>query len=129
LNIKSVLLFVLLIVAVALLFAQSENILLSHISVFKKKQRPPVMFPHAQHMEESECLDCHHMYKDGKNVLDEGTLEEGNPGVLCSACHQHKAKADLQKAFHRQCIGCHKKYHKEGKKTGPRLCAQCHPKK
>jgi len=110
--------------AASILYAQPENIILDHPAAFEKKQRSPVLFPHEQHMMNYECLDCHHKYENGKNVLDEDELIEENSDIACAKCHHPKMKIDLQKAFHRQCMLCHKE-----NKTGPRLCGECHVKK
>ena len=91
-------------------------------------QRPPVPFDHDAHMESAECLDCHHQYEDGENVLDESELEEGDPDILCGACHNDTASIDLQKAFHRQCIGCHTALRKAGEGRAPEMCGTCHVK-
>ncbi len=98
---------------------------------FPDRQRPPSNFyadQHDQHMESQECKACHHRYEDGENVLEESDLEEGSPGILCASCHNDssKSKIDLQKAFHRQCMGCHDRLSKKGEKTGPSLCGECH---
>ena len=109
------------------LLAQPDRIVLDHLKDFGKKSRPPVPFPHNRHIEAGiSCKDCHHVYENGKNVLDEGKLEEGNQGIRCSACHQSKSRPDLEQAFHNQCMGCHKQFLKEKKKTGPRFCGECH---
>ena len=109
------------------LMAQQDNILLDHSEVFIKRERPPVAFPHNRHMEgEFPCKDCHHQYENGRNVLDESTLQEGNKGIKCSECHGGRGRIDLQRAFHHQCLSCHKKNEKERKKTGPRFCGECH---
>ena len=108
--------------------AQPDQIKLDHVQAFCKKQRPPVLFPHGKHMEgELSCKDCHHRYEQGKNVLEESELEEGKPGIRCSECHSSKVRPKLREAFHRQCIDCHTKTQKAGKKSGPRLCGECHP--
>ncbi len=91
--------------------------------------RPPVNFLnryHESHMEDFDCTDCHHKYVHGKNVLDEDSLEEGNPDILCSSCHNKKTKITLTMAFHEECIGCHNKLSTKGEKTGPSLCGGCH---
>lgn len=118
---------VLLLITFIELRAQPEIIILNNVSVFNKKERTPVAFPHELHMEELSCSDCHHRYEKGKNILDESELEEGNIEIQCSNCHGLKTKINLRKAFHRQCIGCHSRYKKEGYETGPRLCGECHP--
>jgi DNA-directed RNA polymerase subunit RPC12/RpoP len=73
-----------------------------------------------------ECLACHHDYKDGINVLNEDDLEEGNPAIRCAACHNGQGELDRQKAFHRQCMGCHIETRKAGQATGPEMCGTCH---
>ena len=110
--------------------AQPDKIVLDISAICGKRTRPPVSFPHNRHVEAGlSCKDCHHIYENGKNVLDESKLEEGNKDIRCSACHGPKSRPDLDQAFHDECIGCHIKYEKEGKKTGPRYCGECHVKK
>ena len=123
----------LLFIAVILVFpvsdlpAQPDHILLNHPEVFKKRERPPVGFPHDRHMGgDLSCMDCHHKVENGKNVLDESTLQAGNKGIRCSACHDTKQGIDLQRAFHHQCLSCHKRREGEKKTTGPRFCGGCH---
>jgi len=109
------------------LLAQPDKIVLGRSNVPGEKTRPAVTFPHNRHVEAGlSCKDCHHVYKNGKNVLDEGTLEEGKEGIRCSACHGPKSRLNLEQAFHDECIGCHRKDWKEKKKTGPRFCGECH---
>ncbi len=109
------------------LLAQPDDIKLDNKQAFGVKQRPSVDFPHSQHMDSLECTDCHHRYVNGKNILDEDTLEDGKQGIKCADCHTGNNKYNLRQAFHSQCMGCHGKLKKEGKKTGPRLCGECHP--
>ena len=110
--------------------AQPDKIVLDHSSISGGRTRPPVILPHNLHVEAGlSCKDCHHIYENGKNVLDESKLEEGNKDIRCSACHSPKSRLSPEKAFHNQCIGCHTKYQKEKKKTGPRYCGGCHVKK
>jgi hypothetical protein len=112
------------------LYAQPDKIVFDPSKIFGKSKRPGVILPHNLHVEAGlSCKDCHHVYENGKNVLDEGKLEEGNQGIRCSACHGPKLRIDLEQAFHDQCIGCHITSQKEKKKTGPRFCGQCHVKK
>jgi glycyl-tRNA synthetase (class II) len=93
---------------------------------FKIHQRPPAIFQHDKHNEKAELYDCsvcHHYYENGKLV--EGAMSVGQP---CSDCHKLKKSKDnkipLMEAYHKQCIGCHKK---RGK--GPLACGECHVKK
>ena len=111
----------------SILLAQSEVIMLDHQEMFEKKHYPPVPFPHELHMESIGCLDCHHDYQDGKNVLDESLLEEGNPSAQCVTCHRLEICCDVQKAYHGLCMGCHLRAAAKGNPSGPRMCAGCHP--
>ena len=128
---KSLLLAAILVLAFAGLslstfsFAQDEDILLN-AGTDVSAQRSPVPFSHDLHMGIYECLDCHHDMQDGENVLDEDILEEGNPDILCGACHNDQASLDRQKAYHRQCMGCHIDTRKAGNASGPEMCGACH---
>ena len=104
--------------------AQPEKI------VLEGKTRPAVTLPHNRHAEAGlSCKDCHHIYENGENVLDESKLEEGDESIRCLACHGPKFRPNLEQAFHNQCMGCHTRYQKEKKKTGPRYCGECHVRK
>ena len=107
-------------------WSQPEEIILNNSKAFKQKKRSPVTFRHELHCEGLECLDCHHRYEKGKNVLDEDSLEEGNADIRCATCHTWDAKIQLRSAFHQMCTGCHAKRAKKGEKTGPRTCGACH---
>jgi len=121
--------------------AQPESILLDDHTGFTNRERPAVAFPHMSHINNGiECKTCHHRFQGGKNVLDEMELQEGAEGIKCSSCHKDKAgfrsapdldptKRNLQQAFHRQCMGCHRQVSQEGKKAGPVTCGACHPRK
>jgi hypothetical protein len=108
--------------------AQPDEIQLNHARAFPERQRTPVDFPHGLHMEALDCLDCHHQFEDGENMLDPGDLEEGTGEVTCDACHGDESDVGLRTAFHYQCIGCHMAFRKAGRKSGPELCGECHPK-
>ena len=92
-------------------------------------RKGPVKLTHKKHSADYKvaCADCHHEYKDGKNVW-----KEGDPVKKCSACHdanEKKDKADkLQNAYHKNCKDCHKKAVEEGKvKDAPfKKCNDCH---
>ena len=115
---------VLLVLTGSSLRAQPDKIIL------EGKTRPAVTLPHNKHVEAGlSCKDCHHIYENGKNILDESKLEEGNQDIRCSVCHGSKFRPNLEQAFHNQCMGCHTRYQKEKKKTGPRFCGGCHVKK
>ncbi len=109
-------------------------------------RRAAVAFPHGQHMTLA-CNNCHHKWDGTKPVS----------GCMTSGCHdldalprtedgksvdKEKVIRYYKKAFHGQCIGCHKTMKVEieelagkladidGKvpTTGPTGCIECHPK-
>lgn len=99
---------------------------------YKKDKKGPVILDHKKHHEEYKvaCTECHHEYKDGKNVWKEGDLVK-----KCVECHdpvktEGKVKK-LQLAMHAKCKTCHKTLVKEGKsKKAPyKKCKKCHQKK
>ena len=71
-----------------------------------------VSFTHMKHMDDYEidCADCHHEDMEG------GMSK-------CTNCHEPP-----KNALHKNCQGCHKDLEKEGKKTGPVKCRECHVK-
>lgn len=114
----------------SVLIAQEDKMILDSSKSSKKRGRPVVTFPHNQHIGAGlDCKACHHIYQNGKNILDESQLAAGNPDIRCSKCHGSKLRLNLQQAFHDQCLGCHVSYQKEKKKTGPRYCGECHIRK
>ena len=126
--VPTILLPLLILFGLSISYGQEEEILLDNPAQYDSKQRTAVLFPHELHMGEYDCLDCHHKYEDGENILEEDELEEDNPEVLCSACHNLDAKMGLQEAFHRQCIKCHIDLRKANQATAPELCGECHLK-
>jgi hypothetical protein len=92
---------------------------------YKRKVYDPVKFPHLVHVEDYgiECTECHHNYKDGENIW-----EEGDPVKKCDACHNPNRKQGkvprLVFAFHFNCKKCHTE-----NESGPRECQACHTKK
>lgn len=101
---------------------------IADFSVFRKLTRPGVDFPHERHYNlDIGCLDCHHRYDGGVNVLGEEELQPGTPAVSCGSCHSRAL--DLERSYHRLCIGCHGKMKQRGSGHGPVMCGQCHSKK
>jgi hypothetical protein len=95
---------------------------------YKSVKKGPVPFNHQAHAEDYgvACDECHHVYKNGKNVW-----EEGDQVQKCIACHDpRESKGDVKKlqiAFHRNCIDCHKE---SGSTEAPyKRCYGCHKKK
>jgi len=83
------------------LFAQEDTVALD--SSFGK-----VTFSHKSHSEASSCKECHHM---------------GEVSQKCTSCHTADSDVNTQKAFHDNCITCHKE-----KEQGPTGCTECHKK-
>ena len=109
-------------------------------TLWKEHTKSGVEFFHKKHSAEygAKCVDCHHVYKDGKN-----TWKEGDKVQKCQECHNEptvtgekklseaQQKLNLKLAFHNNCQGCHKDLKKKDKaKYGkiPTTCIQCHPK-
>ena len=109
-----------------------EEIILDS-DAFETRRKGPVTFQHQMHAEDYDiaCTECHHDYdEDGKNVW-----EEGDDVEKCESCHdpsvsEGKVKK-LRIAFHKNCIGCHKRMKKEGiSDDAPyRNCYDCHERK
>ena len=81
-----------------------------------------VTFTHKKHAEalKIDCIKCHHTWKAGETS-----------GKLCDECHKAKAEGKAvaaKDAFHKDCKGCHDEKKKEGNKSAPTLCTQCHVK-
>jgi hypothetical protein len=95
---------------------------------YKADKKGPVKLSHKKHSTDykAACADCHHEYKDGKNVW-----KEGDPVKKCSACHDPLAKKGnvdkLQVAYHKNCKDCHKQ--DTSKKAPFKKCNDCHEKK
>jgi hypothetical protein len=108
--------------------APEKDVVIHSTDVFTAPKKTPVTFSHEKH-KAAKCTDCHHEFKDGQNVW-----QEGQEVKKCSTCHKLKAEdkvVKLELAYHDKCAGCHKKLKEEGKKTGPQKaqCAKCHPPK
>jgi len=114
----------------------ADEIMLENKGYEKDKKRP-VKLTHKKHNVEFKiaCVECHHVYKDGKNVWKDGDQVD-----KCSKCHpiiwekgRKKKKGEagkLKNAYHQNCKKCHKALGKAGKPTGPfKKCSKCHAKK
>jgi len=99
--------------------------------VYKTDRKGSVLFSHSEHADGyvESCDGCHHEYKDGQNIW-----EEGQPVKKCSSCHD-PSKRDgrtrkLNIAYHKNCKGCHRELAKEGSTQAPyRQCTDCHEKR
>ena len=111
-----------------------------------EQKRAAVDFPHARHFG-FQCQDCHHKWKGTEPIKN--CMTSGCHDVLVSPTRSKQSKSDpnlairyFKKAYHEQCIGCHKimklknrKIEMSGKKldgplppTGPTGCVECHPR-
>jgi c(7)-type cytochrome triheme protein len=105
--------------------AQEDEIYIENPASNHSKSRPSVYFSHENHMDSYDCLDCHHDYQNGENVLDEDDLEDGK-SANCASCHSKDASIDLKTAYHRECMGCHRQLNKQEGDTLPITCQDCH---
>ena len=112
---------------IASLYAQESEIHIDNGFADNNKERSAVFFSHENHMEAFECLDCHHDYQNGENVLDEDELDEDG-SARCAACHTKGASIELKTAYHRQCMGCHRQVNKQEAARLPITCGDCHPR-
>ncbi|MGD8523040.1 MAG: cytochrome c3 family protein [Desulfobacterales bacterium] len=107
-----------------------EEIVINN-EVYKTDRKGPVRFSHSEHAEGyvESCDGCHHEYKDGKNIW-----EEGQPVKKCFTCHDpSESEGRIKKlniAFHKNCKGCHRELAREGPTQAPyRQCTDCHEKR
>ena len=99
--------------------------------IYRTDRKGFVLFSHLEHAEGyvEACEDCHHEYKNGQNVW-----QEGQPVKKCFVCHDPlKRQGNARKlnmAFHKNCKGCHQKLAREGGTDAPyRQCTDCHAKR
>jgi alpha-D-ribose 1-methylphosphonate 5-triphosphate diphosphatase PhnM len=109
-------------------------------TLWKDHTKSPVDFNHKKHQEDYKikCEECHHVYKDGKNIW-----KKGDEVKKCQECHNEptikgekklpkaQQKLNLKLAFHDNCTACHKKLKKKDRKKYakiPTTCVKCHPK-
>ncbi len=87
--------------------------------------RPGAVFDHDAHNEkaglEENCILCHHSGEKGKLVPGESS--EGTPCADCHSVRAESGQTPLRRAYHRQCITCHKEAGR-----GPAHCSGCHVK-
>jgi hypothetical protein len=121
---------------------QAPDTITMDSKVFPKHTKGLVTFSHKKHNVDykNACTECHHMYKDGKNVW-----KEGDEVKKCDACHseakaptgaeapklskEEKIKKYYYDAIHENCKGCHADLKKKDPaKAVPTKCTECHPK-
>jgi hypothetical protein len=114
----------------ALIAADTPDEISIKSKAFETHKKAAVKLTHKKHNVDYKiaCSECHHVYKDGKNVL-----KEGDPIQKCSECHDPvTSKGNVKKlmlAYHKNCQGCHKDLEAAGKPAGPtKKCNDCHAK-
>jgi len=107
-----------------------EEIVINN-KVYETDRKGSVRFSHSDHAESyvDTCDGCHHEYKDGENIWEEGQFVK-----KCFTCHDpSKSEGRVKKlniAYHKNCKGCHRKLAKEGGTDAPyRQCTDCHEKR
>jgi hypothetical protein len=105
----------------SLALAQPDSVVIN--DKFPKKLKNPVTLSHKLHIDKGvACTDCHHTWKK----------EESKTPQKCVECHKadDTGEKGLKRAYHSQCMDCHKNLAKQGKPTGPTTkCSGCHPNK
>jgi len=105
--------------------------------IYEERQRPvPIPFDHLKHSDDYKvaCNDCHHIWKDGKNIWTKDDDVDA-----CQNCHNlntpkkflnpAQTKNHLESMVHANCKGCHRQVIKENpEKHPPYKCNECHIK-
>jgi len=99
--------------------AKPDNkIAIAHTEIFAKLERPQVIFDHKKHedaLKQEGCRTCHPVNEEAKAVV-----------FVFPKNVNKKDRDSVMNSYHNQCIECHKKMSREGKKAGPVVCANCH---
>ncbi len=94
-----------------------NRISIAHTEIFGKLERPQVIFYHKKHEEALKaegCAECHPVDENKKLLFDFPKQVRG------------KGEKAVMKAYHDECIECHKQKSREKIKSGPVVCADCH---
>jgi c(7)-type cytochrome triheme protein len=110
------------------LFSQPEEILIENQILGHRNSRSGVFFPHELHMDSLDCLTCHHVFENGENTLEEDEIDDDG-SASCRNCHDSSTAINLEMAYHRQCISCHRDLNRNLDNDLPITCKDCHPKK
>ena len=117
---------------------EASDTIIMNSGVYAKHTKALATFNHKKHNADYKiaCNECHHVYKDGKNVW-----KEGDEVQKCEACHseaslpkgekcapEEKIKRFHKDARHANCKGCHKTIEDPEKKKALTKCTTCHPK-
>ena len=105
------------------------NVIAIYNQSFREHKKVPVILSHKKHFTEHNilCTECHHDYKDGKNVW-----VKTDPVKSCDTCHDPEQDKEevkkLQTAYHTNCKNCHKELVESGKSEDApyKSCSGCH---
>lgn len=114
-----------LLLVLAVSASSQEDMVVVDNGAFEMPRRSAAVFVHDEHNETAgieECGECHHVYDDeGNRVEDESSEDQ-----MCADCHGSEdegRKPALMKAYHLNCKGCH-----ATQGAGPVMCGECHRK-
>lgn len=96
-----------------------NKLVIAHTEIFKKLERPKVIFDHGLHSDKFKtegCKTCHSLTPEGTFIFD-------LPFATAS-----RDKESVRDSYHEKCINCHNKFINERKKAGPIRCGDCHQK-
>lgn len=72
------------------------------------------------------CKACHGSYETSEEICNESV--SGRCKSLAKKLDAAGGPQKLKAVFHDMCLKCHKNMKKDGKKTGPVKCNECHKK-
>ena len=84
--------------------------------------RPVAAFDHDAHNAKAKLDDCAACHHGGAGLTQDKTdVTAGAPCFQCHPAERSDGGTRLQLAYHRQCMGCHKRVGQ-----GPQACGACH---
>ena len=89
---------------------------------YEPKQKS-IPFSHTAHAD-IDCYHCHHTGDVTQGCMDAGCHDLINP----ASPEERRDIRFFEKAYHDQCIGCHRDLRQKEEPTGPVACVGCHPK-
>ncbi|WP_045219067.1 cytochrome c3 family protein [Desulfonatronum thioautotrophicum] len=82
-----------------------------------------IPFSHNVHAE----IDCYHCHHTGD--VNEGCMDAGCHDLIFPETPEERRDIRyFEKAYHDQCIGCHRDLRQQELPTGPVACVGCHPR-
>ena len=84
---------------------------------FVPLERPAVRFPHDTHTAAPSFQDCNGCHRS-----------EDRKGFSFAEMPEGVSKRAAMDTWHKACMDCHKDLVKNGERSGPMTCGECHPK-